>query len=358
MSTTTNDHIYCCGASLASFYSRQRRRARVLLMLGTVAVLGIAPPTTPRRARVSLSMERGDERSICCAVYTVITRDYDDPADLGECSSPSDPFVVTKGPCLCGFFLYHDDATPAPPEPWRGRRRELPENFTHASGKLQASLWKLRQPDGFDECPRTIFIDSNVRVIRDPYPLLNVCESEVCMFTVGRNLSEEIRWLVDNGHANKTSAERLRTEYQPFLAEPTWYSKVIVRTYGSDDPESSDRVRCFEARWLEALAGSPVERDQAHLTRAAAAAPEPTHPAPPTTSTSTTTSTTTTTPPPLTPAPTSPSRASTRRNHGVVAGTYQLCAGRLRDSSAGLEGNYRQTREPRLGGKNDPGRLR
>lgn len=233
-------------------------------MLGALVVLGIAL-LAPRRALASLSIERKVEQRACCAVYTVITHDYDYPAHLGECQRVKEDgaFTATNSSCACKFYLYHDDTTPGPGEPWLGRRRELPENFTDASPKLQASAWKLRRPDDFDACPSTIFIDSNVQVIRDPSPLLDACGSDVCMFSVGRNISEEIAWLVDNGHANETGALRLQTEYQPQLAEPTWYSKVIVRTDG--DQKSSSRLRCFEDRWLEALASSPVERDQARL---------------------------------------------------------------------------------------------
>ena len=243
--------------------------ARVCLlpmMLGVLVVLGIAL-LAPRRALASLPTERKVEQRACCAVYTVITHDYDYPAHLGECQRVKEDgaFAATNNSCSCSFYLYHDDTTPGPGEPWLGRRRELPENFTDASPKLQASAWKLRRPDDFDVCPRTIFIDSNVQVIRDPSPLLDACGSDVCMFSVGRNVSEEIAWLVDNGHANETGALRLQTEYQSQLAEPTWYSKVIVRT--NDDQKSSSRLRCFEDHWLEALASSPVERDQARLTR-------------------------------------------------------------------------------------------
>jgi hypothetical protein len=242
----------------------------MLSMPGTLVVLGIALQA-PRRALASLSAERKVEQRACCAVYTVITHDYDYPAHLGECQRVKEDgaFTATNSSCSCRFYLYHDDTTPDPGEPWLGRRREIPENFTDASPKLQASAWKLRRPDDLDACPSTIFIDSNVQVIRDPSPLLDACGSDVCMFSLGRNIREEIAWLVNNGHANKTGALRLQTEYQPQLAEPTWYSKVIVRTNG--DQKSSSRLRCFEDRWLEALAGSPVERDQVHINAALAA---------------------------------------------------------------------------------------
>ena len=242
-------------------------------MLSALVVLGIAL-LAPRRALASLSVER----RACCAVYTVITHAYDYPAHLGECQRVKDDgaFTATSNSCSCSFYLYHDDTTPGPGEPWLGRRRELPENFTDASPKLQASAWKLRRPDDFDACPSTIFIDSNVQVIRDPSPLLDACGSGVCMFSLGRNISEEIAWLVNNAHANETGASRLRAEYRPYLAQPAWYSKVIVRTNG--DPTSSSRLRCFEDHWLEALASSPVERDQARFTLQTPHTYSPIHP--------------------------------------------------------------------------------
>ena len=307
-------------------------------MPGALVVLGIAL-LAPRRALASLSAERKVEQRACCAVYTVITHDYDDPAHLGECQRVKEDgaFMATNNSCSCRFYLYHDDTTPGPGEPWLGRRRELPENFSDASPKLQASAWKLRRPDDLDACPSTIFIDSNVQVIRDPSPLLDACGSDVCMFSVGRNISEEIAWLVDNGHANETSALRLQTEYQPQLAEPTWYSKVIVRTNG--DQKSSSRLRCFEDRWLEALAGSPVERDQARLSG------PPPHPSSSTPTPRPTTTTTTTT----ISSNTSPSRA---------AGAHQRRTSGVRDSDGGVEGDVGTTPKRGLHGKNGPAAVR
>ena len=193
--------------------------------------------------------------STCCAVYSAIANNYDYPSTVADSAT------------RCSYYLYHDASLSSPvPSPWVNSLRPFPQDVAASSGKLQVSGWKLRRPADLTECAHTMFIDANVDVKADPTPLFDTCKSLVCMFSFVHDFEGEIKWLQQKGFASATDAAHLKQQYAAHLAEPSYYSKVIVR---NDD--GSGRLECFESRWLAALASAAVQRDQVHINAAAAA---------------------------------------------------------------------------------------
>ena len=183
-----------------------------------------------------------------CVLYTVSINQYDRPSSIGA--------NVT-----CDTLFLHD-ANATRLSKWTAVRVTPTEGY---SAKLKSRELKLRQPPFLRNSgyAHTIYIDANVGVRQDPAELLDLCNSSLCMFSVGRTIASEIQWLRSNQYASKNQTATLAQIYRSHLREQVWYGKVIVRRYGSPS------LSCFEDEWLAAIRRpGAVQRDQVHINRA------------------------------------------------------------------------------------------
>ena len=183
-----------------------------------------------------------------CVLYTVSINQYDPPSSIGA--------NVT-----CDTLFLHD-ANATRLSKWTAVRVTPTEGY---SAKLKTSQLKLRHPPFLRNSgyAHTIYIDANVGVRQDPAELLELCNSSLCMFSVGRTIASEIQWLRSNQYASKNQTATLAQMYRSHLREQVWYGKVIVRRYGSPS------LSCSEDEWLAAIRRpGAVQRDQVHINRA------------------------------------------------------------------------------------------
>ena len=219
----------------------------------------------------------------CCSVYTVITNDYDPPPRVSPNASAS----------RCNYLLLHDGRTKKIPFPWQGvtvrelmashnGTRPTPAEDLSTSAHLLYSRYTatirsripkiIRPPPATGVCQQdTIYVDSNVGIHADPWPLLHSCMAPLCMLPLGRSVSAELKWLLSRRHASPAQYAELRREYAAFLPSQLYYGKIIVRRY-ANAKEATERLVCFERAWFERLTRpGAVQRDQVHEHAALAA---------------------------------------------------------------------------------------
>ena len=191
-----------------------------------------------------------------CAVYTVVTNGYDEPASISPNNASS----------RCKFFFLHDGMSSMRRFERRGWHGIVMPFAANESGKLQASEHKLRRPACLASSA-TVYVDGNVGIHGNVSELVELCASvgTLCMFSVGRTVNSELNWLEWRKSASSEQRQALVQRYSAHLSEKVWYGKVIVRLYGSA------RLPCFEDQWLAALSEpGGVQRDQVHINRALA----------------------------------------------------------------------------------------
>ena len=181
---------------------------------------------------------------MACTVYTVVIDDYDLPSR-----------VMANVSCQLAFLTNGAVVMPATPSSqWRAVRIA-----TNGSHFIQSREHKIFRPPFFRDS-RTIYIDGNVAIRKDPAALFRTCNASLCMFSLGRNLDAEISWLQQKGFASENQAADLRRRYGGELHQAAWYGKVILRTYGGRG------LSCFEKAWLAAIKEpNAVQRDQVHI---------------------------------------------------------------------------------------------
>lgn len=155
----------------------------------------------------------------------------------------------------CQLLFLNDVTISTLPSKWRPIR--ISSNaYSHFAKSRE---YKIRRPSFFKDL-RTIYIDGNVAIRNDPQNMLRMCNSTLCMFSLGRNLESEIRWLQEKGYANESQYIELRRRNRALLKEEAWYGKVIVRKYGTRE------LSCFEDVWIASIREpGAVQRDQVHI---------------------------------------------------------------------------------------------
>ena len=138
-----------------------------------------------------------------CVLYTVSINQYDRPSSIGA--------NVT-----CDTLFLHD-ANATRLSKWTAVRVTPTEGY---SAKLKSRELKLRQPPFLRSSgyAHTIYIDANVGVRQDPAELLELCNSSLCMFSVGRTIASEIQWLRSNQYASKNQTATLAQVPRPLLS--------------------------------------------------------------------------------------------------------------------------------------------
>lgn len=186
-----------------------------------------------------------------CALYTVSIGGYDTPHKIAPNIS-----------CRASFIhdgMHTDAIIGAGWTPFRVTP------YPYATNKVKCSQYKLRRHAQV-AFVHTIYVDANVEIVRDPAPLVAMCRTSLCMFSLGRSVEWEINWLKNSGYASYRQAETLRRAYERVLHEPAWYSKVIVRR---DDVGNVSARKCFESKWFDAInCSNAVHRDQVHINKA------------------------------------------------------------------------------------------
>ena len=187
---------------------------------------------------------------MACTVYTVVIDDYDLPSR-----------VTANVSCELAFLTNKAVAMPTTPSTQSTQWRPV-QIATNGSHFIQSREHKISRPPFFRRS-RTIYIDGNVAIRKDPAALFRMCNASLCMFSLGRNLDAEISWLQQKGFANEEQAAHLRQRYGDELHQAAWYGKVILRTYGGRG------LSCFEKAWLAAIKKpNAVQRDQVHINEA------------------------------------------------------------------------------------------
>jgi len=107
-------------------------------------------------------------------------------------------------------------------------------------------------------------MDGNVKLETSPRVLMErflASGADVGLYTIGRSLDEEVRWVVRAGFAKRKEVTEQANGYrrQKFEGNKTYYGKIVLRRM------NLQHVEAFETTWFHEYLHGAVRRDQVSL---------------------------------------------------------------------------------------------